>query len=93
MAKVATTGRCCSDCGTAGRAPEWPDLAPVFQIEREIGREGKMTQEVVYGITRIPLQGPDAGGGLEVVHGHWHLENRRHWRRDVTLGEDGYQVK
>lgn len=30
---------------------------------------------------------------LTLVRRHWHLENRVHWRRDVTLGEDGCQVK
>ncbi len=30
---------------------------------------------------------------LTMVRRHWHLENRVHWRRDVTLGEDGCQVK
>ena len=23
---------------------------------------------------------------------HWHIENRSHWRRDVTLGEDACLV-
>jgi hypothetical protein len=27
------------------------------------------------------------------VRAHWHLENRVHWRRDVTLGEDASQVR
>jgi predicted transposase YbfD/YdcC len=28
-----------------------------------------------------------------LVRAHWELENRVHWRRDVTLGEDACQVK
>ncbi len=27
------------------------------------------------------------------MRAHWELENRVHWRRDVTLGEDACQVK
>ncbi len=27
------------------------------------------------------------------MRAHWQVENRVHWRRDVTLGEDGCQVK
>ncbi len=72
---------------------QWADVGQVFQIEREIVRQGKPTHEVVYGITSIP---PEVGGPdrvLSLVRAHWHLENRVHWRRDVTLGEDACQVK
>lgn len=74
-------------------AGQWQDVAQVFQIERDIQRPGKVTQEVVYGLTSIP---PEAGAPdqlLGLVRAHWHLENRVHWRRDVTLGEDACQVK
>ena len=72
---------------------QWEDVAQVFQIERDIVRAGKATHEVVYGITSIPAEEADAGRVLALVRRHWHLENRVHWRRDVTLGEDGCQVK
>ena len=74
-------------------AAQWADVGQVFQIERDIVRQGKPTHEVVYGITSIP---PEVGGpdrALSLVRAHWHLENRVHWRRDVTLGEDACQVK
>ena len=29
---------------------------------------------------------------LTLVRQHWHIENRSHWRRDVTLGEDACKV-
>jgi predicted transposase YbfD/YdcC len=72
---------------------QWTDVAQVFQIEREIVRQGKRTHEVVCGLTSLPAEevGPD--GLLGLVRAHWQLENRGHWRRDVTLGEDGCQVK
>jgi predicted transposase YbfD/YdcC len=74
-------------------AAQWQDVAQVFQIEREVVRQGHATHEVVYGLTSIP---PEAGAPervLGLVRAHWHLENRVHWRRDVTLGEDACQVK
>ena len=74
-------------------AAQWVDVAQVFQIERDILRHGKPTHEVVYGITSIPAEVADPGRVLSLVRAHWHLENRVHWRRDVTLGEDGCQVK
>ena len=30
---------------------------------------------------------------LALVRQHWHIENRLHWPRDVTLGEDASQVR
>ena len=30
---------------------------------------------------------------LELVRNHWKIENRLHWRRDVTLGEDACQTR
>lgn len=74
-------------------AGQWEDVAQVFQIEREIVRSGKTSREVVYGITSAPAEVADARKVLSLVRAHWHLENRVHWRRDVTLGEDACQVK
>ena len=74
-------------------AAQWADVAQVFQIEREIVRNGTTTHEVVYGITSVPGEVATAEAVLGLVRAHWHLENRVHWRRDVTLGEDGCQVK
>jgi predicted transposase YbfD/YdcC len=74
-------------------AAQWEDLAQVFQIEREVVHNGKTRHEVVYGITSVPREVADAETVLNLVRAHWHLENRVHWRRDVTLGEDACQVK
>jgi predicted transposase YbfD/YdcC len=74
-------------------AEQWSGLAQVFELEREIVRNGKVTYEKVYGITSLPAEAADARCLLTLVREHWHLENRVHWRRDVTLGEDGCQVK
>jgi hypothetical protein len=30
---------------------------------------------------------------LTLIRAHWHIENRLHWRRDVTLGEDRCQTR
>jgi hypothetical protein len=74
-------------------AASWADVAQVFAIERDVVRNGKPTQEVVYGITSIPAEEAGPSEVLTFVRRHWELENRVHWRRDVTLGEDGCQVK
>lgn len=73
-------------------APRWPQLAQVFQIARTITRHGKTTQEVVYGLTSLTAQETSPAQLLALVRQHWHIENRSHWRRDVTLGEDTCRV-
>jgi predicted transposase YbfD/YdcC len=74
-------------------AASWVDVAQVFTIEREVVRGGKATHEVVYGLTSLPAAVSPPEHLLGLVRAHWQLENRVHWRRDVTLGEDGCQVK
>jgi hypothetical protein len=47
---------------------------------------------VAYAITSA---GPAWAGAAELLQwwrGHWGIENRLHWVRDVTLGEDGSRI-
>lgn len=73
-------------------APRWPQVAQVFQIERTITRHGKTTREVVYGLTSLTPHQVSPSQLLALVRHHWHIENRSHWRRDVTLGEDACRL-
>ena len=73
-------------------APRWPQVAQVFQVERLITRHGKTTQEFAYGLTSLPAADLPPDDLLALIRAHWHIENRVHWRRDVTLGEDACHV-
>lgn len=70
----------------------WPDVAQVFQLERCTTRKTKgitkTTTEVVCGITSLAPDSASASQLLRLVRAHWRIENRNHWRRDATLGED-----
>jgi hypothetical protein len=49
--------------------------------------------QTVYGISSLtPIQA-SAARLLALVRAHWRIENRLHWRRDVTLREDHCQVR
>jgi len=72
-------------------AGEWAGLEQVFRLQREITHKGQTRREVVYGITSLPQSVADSRRLLELVRAHWLIENRLHWRRDVSLGEDGCQ--
>lgn len=73
----------------------WPGLSQVFALEREVTHQksGKRRQEVIYGCTSLTKAGAGAAALLKLVRGHWTIENRSHWVRDVTYDEDRSQVR
>lgn len=72
---------------------QWAGVAQVFQLTRTVYEDGQMRREVVYGITSLAPTRASADRLLALVRGHWRIENRLHWRRDVTLREDACQVR
>lgn len=67
----------------------------MFRIERESVQlsTGKARAETVYGVTSL---GPDAappGRLMALIRGHWTVENRSHYVRDVTFDEDRSQIR
>ena len=74
---------------------DWPGQRQVFQLERERSnpRTGETQREVVYGVTSLSGDRADAARLLRLVRGHWRIENRSHWVRDVTFDEDRSQVR
>ena len=74
---------------------DWPGLAQVFRLERQVIRKktGEVREEVVAGVTSLTPERADAAQLLALVRGHWSIENRSHWVRDVTFDEDRSQVR
>ncbi len=54
---------------------------------------GETHAEVSYYITSAPPARAEAGELLEVVRGHWGIETKVHWVRDVAWDEDRSQVR
>jgi predicted transposase YbfD/YdcC len=76
-------------------ASQWAGIAQVFQLTRTVVQTdtGETRTEVVYGITSLTPLEASADDLLHLVRDHWAIENRLHWRRDVTLREDSCQVR
>lgn len=72
---------------------DWPGVGQVFRIERRRRVGGKESVETVRGITSLSPQKADASRLLALARGHWSIENRLHWVRDVTLREDECRVR
>jgi predicted transposase YbfD/YdcC len=72
---------------------DWGEVGQVFRLQRECTSKDKHSVEVVYGWTSLPRKGCSAQELLQMTRDHWSVENRLHWRRDVTLGEDRCGVR
>jgi predicted transposase YbfD/YdcC len=55
--------------------------------------QGRTTVEIQYAISSLSREQADAAFLLAHWRGHWGIENRLHWVRDVSFGEDKCQVK
>lgn len=73
-------------------APTWPDVAQVFQLQRTVTRGKLSTTETVYGLTSLQPVVAQPSRLLFFIRRYWQIENRLHWRRDVTLAEDACTV-
>lgn len=72
---------------------QWAGVAQIFRLRRTIKDGPQERQETVYGLTNLPMRKANAQRLLTLQQRHWHIENRLHYRRDVTLGEDACQVR
>ncbi len=73
---------------------DWPYVAQVFRIERNIWHEtykGR-TRHVVYGLTSLSPQEASPERLLFLVRHYWGIESGLHYRRDVTLHEDATRL-
>jgi predicted transposase YbfD/YdcC len=73
----------------------FPGARQVFRLRRDVGGlDGARTsKEIIHGIVSLPRE---LGGPAQLNHytrGHWTVENRLHWTRDVTFHEDSSQLR
>jgi len=73
----------------------FPYARQVFRIERTTTKlDGSpLRHEVAFGITSLSPTKGSPRRLLDLNRGHWAIENRLHWVRDVTFDEDRSQVR
>jgi predicted transposase YbfD/YdcC len=62
-------------------------------VEAVVQHGDRSTRETRYFITSVPRALAKAHQLLAWVRGHWCIENRSHYVRDVTFGEDASRVR
>ncbi len=74
---------------------DWPFLGQAFRIDRQVtGLNGDhLSDDVAWGVTDLTPDEADAARIGELVRGHWGIETRLHWVRDVVYDEDRSQVR
>jgi len=73
----------------------FPHVQQVFLIERLTTsiKTGKERHELVCGVTSLTPQQASPEEVLNYNRGHWGIENREHYVRDVTFDEDRSKVR
>jgi len=72
---------------------DWPFLGQVGQLTYTCKERGEISQETSYFITSLRAEQALPRELLGLLRGHWGIENRVHWVRDVTFDEDRCQVR
>ncbi len=85
--------RCLQASAELNEYSGWPHLGQVCRIERTVTSAGVTHREVTYAITSLLPRRARPRRLLALARGHWAIENRLHYVRDVTLGEDACQVR
>ena len=71
----------------------WPGAKQVCRLTRTRTLNGKTCIEIVLALTSLARLRASAETLLALSRQHWSIENRLHWVRDVTLGEDACRVR
>ncbi len=72
-----------------GISPEWAGIKSLVKVERTGTRGGKEYHEVVCYISSSTLKAREFSQG---IRGHWGIENRLHWVKDVVFHEDDSKI-
>lgn len=74
---------------------DWPGLQQALCLDRTVISKatGEVQEERAYAVTSLPATRVQPADLLALWRGHWHIENKSHYVRDVTFDEDRSGVR
>ena len=74
---------------------DWPYVEQVFKLDYRAldPNTGEVQLETVYGLTSLSPDQADPARLLELKRSYWAIENKLHYRRDVSFNEDRCRLK
>ena len=78
-----------TDLSSLSRIEKWSGLKAIGMVQSERHCAGRVSFEQRYYITSLG----DAKSFQRAVRSHWGIENRLHWRLDVTFREDESRIR
>ncbi|MEU5905325.1 ISAs1 family transposase [Micromonospora sp. NPDC047467] len=75
---------------------DFPHAAQALQIRRRrrrLDQPKRFTTETIYAITDLRVHEAKPAQLATWIRGHWNIENKIHWVRDVTYDEDRSQIR
>jgi predicted transposase YbfD/YdcC len=71
----------------------FPHATQAIQIVRRRKVKGKWSRETCYAVTSLTLTKATSAPLAAIIRGHWGIEDRLHWVRDMDFDEDRSQVR
>jgi predicted transposase YbfD/YdcC len=73
----------------------WPGARLMLRMERTLRhkRTGLLMHEIDYALSSLDLAQVSAQHLMQLWRGHWAIENRLHYVRDVTFAEDASRIR
>lgn len=69
---------------------DWLGIKSLIQVDRIGIRQGQLYQQTNYYISSLAAS---AAQFAQIIRGHWGIENRLHWVKDVVFKEDTLPLK
>ncbi len=79
-----------SICQAQGNYPDWPKLNTIIRVEYERQTQDEIEQGIRYYISDLTSSAVEFG---QRIRGYWGVENKVHYVRDVTQGEDKSRIR
>ena len=75
----------------SGISNEWVAISRLIRVERYVYKKNKKSHETAFYISDIVSN--KAAYFAKHIRGHWGIENRLHWVKDVNMKEDDSRIK